>query len=356
MSDFTSGFWPWYVAGISIVSILACAWLLWVAGKAVVKTVPGAVSDNTTGHVWDEDLRELNNPLPRWWMWLFIITVVVSLAYLVVYPGLGSFKGLMNWSTEGEHRGDVAQLSADVAPLYAAFSKLPVDVLAKDARAVSVGERVFMNNCAQCHGSDARGSKSYPNLTGPNVAWLGHRNAEHIVDTVTNGRTGVMPAMAVAVGGEAELSELANYVLSLSGSPHNQIKAFTGKSRFAACAACHGVDGKGNKALGAPNLTDDYWLHGWGEAAVISIIKSGKINVMPAQSAILTPDQIRVVSAYVYSLSGSNAVAPVAAAANVAPAGALTVSASSADTSQPAAPAAAARRAVVTPAAAPKTR
>jgi cytochrome c oxidase cbb3-type subunit 3 len=314
MSDFTNGFWPWYVAAISMVSIISCALLLWLAGKATVNKQPGHVNDNTTGHVWDQDLRELNNPLPRWWMWLFIITVVFALAYLAIFPGLGSYRGLLNWSTDGEHKQDVLLLNVQVAPLYAEFAAKPVEVLAKDARALAVGERVFMNNCAQCHGSDARGSKSYPNLTNGNAAWLGERNAAHIVQTVTNGRTGMMPPMAAAIGGEPEMSELANYVLSLSGSPHNDIKAYSGKARFSACAACHGVDGKGNKALGAPNLTDDYWLHGWGEAAIISMIKNGKTNVMPAQSPKLTADQIHVVAAYVLSLSGSNA--PVAATAS----------------------------------------
>lgn len=181
---------------------------------------------------------------------------------------------------------------------------------------MAIGERLFMNNCAQCHGSDRRGSKSYPNLTNANAAWLGQRGAEHIVQTVTNGRTGVMPPMGAAIGGEAEISQLANYVLSLSGSPHNEIKAFSGKKMFSACAACHGVDGKGNKALGAPNLTDDYWLHGWGEAAIANIVKNGKNNVMPTQATKLTAEQIHVVSAYVLSLSGSSfpaAAGPVAA-------------------------------------------
>ncbi|MES2400857.1 MAG: cytochrome-c oxidase, cbb3-type subunit III [Pseudomonadota bacterium] len=306
MSDFTNGFWPWYVAAISLVSILACALLLWLAGKVTISPGAGDVNDNTTGHVWDEDLRELNNPLPRWWMWLFVITVVFALAYLAVFPGLGSYKGLLQWSTDREHTEDVGTLSKQVAPLYAEFAAQPVEALAKDARALAVGERVFMNNCAQCHGSDARGSKSYPNLTNANVGWLGERTAAHIVQTVTNGRTGMMPPMAAAVGGEQELSELANYVLSLSGSPYNEIKAFSGKARFTACAACHGMDGKGNKALGAPNLTDDYWLHGWGEAAIISMVKTGKTNAMPAQSPKLTPDQIHVVAAYVLSLSGNS--------------------------------------------------
>ena len=309
MSDFTSGFWPWYVGVISLLSILACALLLWIAGKATVTAHSGKPADNSTGHVWDGDLRELNNPLPRWWMWLFIITVVFALAYLVIFPGLGSFKGLLNWTTEGEHKQDVTQLQVGVAPLYAAFSAQSVEALAKDPRALAVGERLFMNNCAQCHASDGGGSKGFPNLTHANAGWLGERSAEHIVQTVTNGRTGMMPPMSAAVGGEPEMSEVANYVLSLSASQHNEVKAFSGKKLFTACAACHGIDGKGNKALGAPNLTDTYWLHGWGEAAIVSMIKNGKTNIMPAQSPKLSTAQIHVVAAYVLSLSKSNVAA-----------------------------------------------
>ena len=310
MSDFTNGFWPLYVGLISLVSILACGWLLWAAGKATVTPQPAGQHDNTTGHVWDEDLRELNNPLPRWWMWLFIITVVFALVYLVVFPGLGSFPGLIKWSTDSEHKQDVSRLREQVAPLYASFAAQPIEALAKNPAALAIGERLFMNNCSQCHGSDARGSKAYPNLTNANAAWLGERGGDHIVQTVTNGRIGMMPPMGASIGGEPEISELANYVLSLSGSPHNEIKAFSGKARFAACAACHGVDGKGNKTLGAPNLTDDYWLHGWGEAAIANIIKNGRNNVMPAQAPKLSPEQIHVVAAYVLSLSGSVATAP----------------------------------------------
>jgi cytochrome c oxidase cbb3-type subunit III len=319
MSDFTNGFWPLYVALISLVSILACGWLLWAAGKAKVMPQAAGGHDNTTGHVWDEDLRELNNPLPRWWMWLFIITVVFGLAYLTIFPGLGSFPGMLKWSTESEHKQDVTRLREQVAPLYASFTAQPVEALAQNPAALAIGERLFMNNCSQCHGSDARGSKSYPNLTNANAAWLGERGAEHIVQTVTNGRVGVMPPMGAAIGGDPEISELANYVLSLSGSPHSEVKAFSGKARFAACAACHGVDGKGNKALGAPNLTDDYWLHGWGEAAIANIVKNGRNNVMPAQAPKLTAEQIHVVAAYVLSLSGGGAALTSAAGSTPVP-------------------------------------
>ena len=307
MSDFVNGFWAWYVAGISLVSVLACGLLLYFAGKATVvahDATPGDnKSDNTTGHVWDGNLTEYNNPLPRWWLWLFILTIVFALVYLIAFPGLGSFKGMLKWSTQGEHQQDVTQLRAKVAPLYAAFAAQPVETLAKDPQALAVGERLFMNNCAQCHGSDGGGSKGFPKLSNANAAWLGERGGAHIVQTVTNGRIGVMPPMAAAVGDDAAVSDVAHYVLSLSGSPHNEAKAYSGKPKFATCAACHGPDGTGNKALGAPNLTDNYWLHGWGEAAIISAIKNGKNNVMPAQSPKLSTEQIHVVAAYVLSLS-----------------------------------------------------
>ena len=316
MSDFVNDFWPWYVAAISVLSILACGLLLYLAGQATV--VPNASPasaagyDNTTGHVWDSTLRELNNPLPRWWLWLFVLTIVFALAYLTMFPGLGSYKGWLNWSSESEHQQDVTQLRQQIVPVYAAFSAQSVEALASDKLALAVGARLFMNNCAQCHGSDGGGSKGFPNLTNANAAWLGERGGAHIVQTVTNGRVGIMPPMAAAVGDEAAISEVAHYVLALSGSPHNAIKAFSGKAKFTTCAACHGADGAGNKALGAPNLTDNYWLHGWGEAAIVSAIKNGKNNVMPAQSPKLSAEQIHVVAAYVLSLSQS-ALAPAAA-------------------------------------------
>ena len=320
MSDFTHGFWPWFVAAVSLVSVLACGLLLYLAGKATVVAhdgqTTGGKNDNTTGHVWDENLRELNNPLPRWWLWLFILTIVFALIYLVVFPGLGSYKGLLKWSTQDEHQQDVTQLRTQVAPIFAAYSAQSVEALVKDPRALAVGERLFMNNCSQCHGSDGAGSKGFPNLTNANAAWLGERGAAHIVQTVTNGRTGLMPPMGAAVGTEAQITEVAHYVLSLSGSPHNEVKAFSGKAKFTTCAACHGLDGKGNKALGAPNLTDDYWIHGWGEAAIVSAIKNGKNNVMPAQSPKLSTEQIHVLAAYVLNLSKTTVAAVMPAAPN----------------------------------------
>ncbi len=305
--DFFSSGWSWFVAVLTVVSVLACAALLWIAGKARVSAQALAQGDNTTGHVWDEDLCEYNNPLPRWWMWLFMITVIFGLVYLAIFPGLGGFEGLGRWSQYSQHRTEAQRMRSEWAPLYAEFTAKPVEELSKDPRALAVGQRHFMNYCSQCHGSDARGGKGYPDLTQAEASWLGPRTGAHIVQTISQGRQGMMPAMGAALGGEPAITDLAHYVLSLSGSPHNEIKAFSGKRHYAACAACHGIDGKGNKALGAPNLTDSYWLHGWGEAAIVNIIKNGKTSVMPAQSTWLSPEQIHVLAAYVFSLSGGAA-------------------------------------------------
>jgi cytochrome c oxidase cbb3-type subunit III len=297
MSDFTSDFWSWYVGGLTLISILACAVLLWVSGTTKVK----AHDDNTTGHVWDGDLREMNNPLPRWWVYLFIITVIFGLAYGLLYPMFGTSQGQLGWSSQGQHAAEVKKVEAAIAPIYARFNDMPAPQLAGDAQAMAIGERLFMNYCAQCHGSDARGSKSFPNLTDSDWLWGGEPDA--IKTSITAGRMGVMPPMAAAVGTAQDVDNLAHYVLSLSKSPHDSVKATLGSSKFAACAACHGADGKGNTAMGAPNLTDDTWLHGWGAEAIVKIINEGKTNVMPAQNALLTESQIHVLSAYVWGLS-----------------------------------------------------
>jgi len=303
MSDFTSNFWSVYVAGISLFGIVACLVLLWFSGKAKAMTA----NDNTTGHVWDGDLREMNNPLPRWWVWLFIITVVFALGYLVLYPGLGTNQGTFGWSAVGQYETEVAKGNKEAEPLYAKFNGMKPEDVAGDAQAMAIGERLFMNNCSQCHGSDARGSKGFPNLTDKD--WLHGGTPDKIVETLVKGRIGNMPPMAAAVGSSDEVRNVANYVLSLSASPHDSVKAALGKSKFGACAACHGADGKGNQAIGAPNLTDDIWLHGWGENAIVAIINNGKVNQMPAQDQKLTESQIRVLASYVWSLSNKPAVA-----------------------------------------------
>jgi cytochrome c oxidase cbb3-type subunit 3 len=303
MSDFTHNFWSIYVAGMSLAGILGCLLLLWLtARKKVVSS-----SDNTTGHVWDEDLTEMNNPMPRWWMWMFVLTIVFSLGYLVFYPGLGNFAGTLGWTQVNEYQDEMKRGEAEIAPVYARFASMSTAQLAGDAPAMAIGERLFMNNCAQCHGSDAHGSKGFPNLTDGD--WLHGGSPEKISETIHNGRVGMMPPMVAAVGTPEEVRNVAHYVLSLSGSPHDSVRASLGKPKFAACAACHGMDGKGNQALGAPNLTDDIWLHGWGEAAIVAMVNNGKTNEMPAQAGKLTEPQLAVLTAYVWGKSNKPEVA-----------------------------------------------
>jgi cytochrome c oxidase cbb3-type subunit III len=296
MSDFFNGGWSVYIAVATVLSLAACLALLLVAARRRVMA-----NDNTTGHVWDEDLRELNNPLPRWWMWLFVLTIVFSAGYLALYPGLGSMPGKWSWTSLAQHKEEQDKASADTAPLYATFAATPVPELARNPQAMAIGERLFANNCATCHGSDARGSKGFPNLTDSDWLWGG--TPEQITETLTNGRQGMMPPIAAAVGNAEAVHEVAHYVLSLSGSPHNDIAAQLGRAKFAVCAACHGPAGKGNPALGAPNLTDDVWLHGWGEEAVLAMVNKGKTNVMPAHGSRFSPQQIHVLAAYVWGLS-----------------------------------------------------
>ena len=302
MSDFFNSGWSIFVAAITIVGLVACLILLMIASRRRVMA-----ADNTTGHVWDVDLREMNNPLPRWWMWLFVITVVFGAIYLVLYPGLGSFPGTLGWSSTGQYKTEQQRAQEQIAQIFAGFKGRSAAELAKDSAAMGIGERLFGNNCAQCHGSDARGSKGFPNLTDGD--WLYGGTPEIIAETITKGRNGVMPPMAAAVGTAEDVKNVANFVLSLSGSPHNSVAAQLGKPKFIVCAACHGPEGKGNQALGAPNLTDKIWLHGWGEAAIVAMINNGKNSVMPAFGERLSAEQIHVLAAYVWSLSQTASVA-----------------------------------------------
>lgn len=299
MSDFIQRFWSDYVAAVSLLGILGCVILLWLTARKRV----AASADNTTGHVWDEDLREANNPLPMWWVGLFVLTIVFGLGYLALFPGLGSFRGKSDWTSRGAYEAEVARATQELSPVYAKYASMPVEEISRDPQAHAIGERLFMGNCAQCHGSDARGSKGFPNLTDKD--WLYGGTPEKIIETITRGRVGVMPPMAAAVGTPDDVKNVANYVLSLSGEPHDSVRAGLGKAKFTACAACHGIGGVGNQALGAPNLSDRIWLHGYGEAAIIQMINSGKHNEMPAQEGRLTEAQIRMVASYVWGLSNN---------------------------------------------------
>ena len=298
MSDFTSSFWPMFITAISLGGIFGCVGLLYYASRVKVSS---SATDNTSGHVWDEDLREMNNPMPMWWVGMFIITVIFGLSYLFLFPGLGNYGGKLGWSEVKQYEAEVAKTNEAIKPLYAKYASMSVEDLSKVQAANDIGKRIFLNNCAQCHGSDAKGSKGFPKLTDKD--WLHGGSPEKIKETIVAGRIGMMPPMAAALGTDEDVKNVANYVLSLSGSMHDSGRAGLGKEKFGVCAACHGVDGKGNQAIGAPNLTDNVWLHGAGEAAITKRIHEGKVNQMPAWGEKFTPEQIHVLSAYVWGLS-----------------------------------------------------
>jgi cytochrome c oxidase cbb3-type subunit 3 len=304
MSEFASAFWEWYVGIITVVSIIACAVLLQSMSR---RRAPDEA--DTTGHTWDEDLVEYNHPLPLWWVWLFYITIVFGLAYLLFYPGLGLYAGSLKWTSTGEYEAEMEQADARYGPLYQRFASQDLKQLAADAEARAVGQKLFLNHCAQCHGSDAAGGRGFPNLTDHD--WLYGGEPETIKASIMNGRNGVMPALGPTLGQEGTL-DAANYVLSLSGAKHDPARAARGKQTFTTvCSACHGPEGKGNQQLGAPNLTDGIWLHGGSEAAIVETITRGRgtnalnpgQSAMPSHKDSLGEAKVHILAAYVYGLS-----------------------------------------------------
>jgi len=295
MSDFVSDFWNLYVIVIVAGSILACAVLLIVQGKATF--TPG----KTMGHVWDETLEEYNNPMPKWWSWLFSITVIFAFVYLALYPGLGNFKGVLGWTSVGQHTTEVAKMDATVKPLFDKYLAMDVKAVAGDKQANEMGKRLFLTYCMQCHGADARGAKGFPNLSDGD--WLYGGEPEQIKETLNNGRMGVMPPHAQL--GADTVKDLANFVRSLSGLPNDSVRAAKGKEAFssAGCIGCHGPEGTGMHAVGAPNLTDKVWLYGSSEATITETINNGRQNKMPAWKEFLGEAKIHLLTAYVYSLS-----------------------------------------------------
>ena len=312
MSDFTSGFWSVYVALLTIVSIAACGVLLYVMGKMRVKKAPQGGSPDTTGHVWDEDLSEYNNPLPRWWMWLFYITIAFGFLYLALYPGLGNLPGILGWTSAGAYANERKAFDAETAPLYAKYLAMDVKDIAKDPAAQAMGERLFLNNCAQCHGSDAGGAFGIPNLRDQD--WLYGGEPDKIKESITNGRNGIMPPFGASLGPDG-VSNVVNYVRSLSGLPTDPLKVQLGKPIFMAnCSPCHGQDGKGNQALGAPNLTDQIWLYSGSAAVVTETVTNGRgtagaaVSRMPSHQD-MDPAKIQLLTAYVWGLSNRGTAA-----------------------------------------------
>lgn len=296
-----SNFWSVFIVVFTVANIIGC-WLLirWTA-----KPRPGeARADETTGHVWDEDLTEYNKPMPRWWLWLFYITIVFALVYLVLYPGLGKYDGLLEWSQYGAYQAEVEAAQERVAPLFDEYASTPIPQLAANAEAMGTGRRLFANNCAVCHGSDARGAVGFPNLNDDH--WLYGGTPDEIKRSIMDGRVGVMPGWEPALG-EDGVRAVAAYVYQLGGrEPVDPERVEAGKAQYASmCVGCHGVDGTGNQALGAPNLADDTWLHGGRIEQIRDVIANGRTNEMPTHGDLLGEDRVHVLAAYVYGLSHS---------------------------------------------------
>ena len=303
MSDFTHGFWSIFISVLTLLSIVG-TWIF-LKSQTTRKLAPGEKPE-LMEHTWDGDLRDLNNPLPRWWLGLFYGTLVFALVYLALWPGLGSFPGLLKWTQLGEYEAEVQAAEAKFQPVYAAFMQQDIPTVAASPDARAIGRNLFLTYCSQCHGSNAEGATGYPNLTDGD--WLYGGDPDTIRATLTDGRSGIMPAMGEALGAQGT-KEVAHYVMSLSGRTHDAALADAGRPKFAEnCAACHMPDGTGMQAMGAPNLTDKVWLYGGSEGAIIESIAKGRNGVMPgiAQTLGSTSNKeakLHLLTAYVYSLS-----------------------------------------------------
>ena len=296
MSDFTSNFWPWYIGIAAILSLAACFVFL-----IAITRGQRPNEEETTGHVWDEDLREWNNPLPGWWRWLFHGSIAFAVVYLVLFPGLGFWNGTQSWTQENQYRAEMASADATYGPIYARFESQPVEALAKDPEAQKIGKRLFLNYCTACHGSDAGGAPGYPNLRDEEWKWGG--TPEAIETTISGGRQAAMPTWEPALGKDG-VKEVVQYVLSFTNRQTRPELVAAGKQKFEAiCFSCHRLTGKGNPAVGAPDLTNDIWQYGGSEAAITQTVSYGRKGMMPAHGDFLGPAKVRLLTAYVYGLS-----------------------------------------------------
>ena len=294
-----SNFWSWYITILSVGYIIAVLWLLLVT-RQVKSDMTDSGENNLMEHSYD-GIQEYNNPMPSWWIKLFYITIVFAVAYLVLYPGLGNWKGTLGWTSHNQHAEEVAAAEKVYGPLFKKYAAISIPQLASDhPEAIEMGKRIFLNNCAVCHGSDAGGAPGFPALNDND--WLYGGAPEQIVKTITDGRNGAMPAWG-STSGEDGVLQLASYVESLSGRPADEKLVAEGKAKFMTCAGCHGMDGKGMQALGAPNLTDNIWLYGGSPAVIAKTIRDGRNGVMPSHKDLLGDDRIHLVASYVYSLT-----------------------------------------------------
>ncbi len=296
MGSFSEGFWNLFLVLVTLGSIGGLGLLLYAQSKGKVK---GTTSE-TTGHVWDDDLRELNNPLPAWWRNLFYITLVFGAVYLLFYPGLGNNDMFLGWTQVKQYEAEMQAAQEKYGPLFEQYQATPIEELARTPDALRMGERLYASYCTQCHGSDAGGVRGYPNLRDAEWQWGG--SPARIEESILKGRQAAMPPWQAALGDEG-VSQVTQYVLSLAGREHAAAAAEQGKAHYAACMGCHGPEGKGNELLGAPDLTDEVWLYGASPKAIEISIARGRNGVMPAHEEFLGPAKVHLLSAYVYSLS-----------------------------------------------------
>lgn len=295
-----SAFWSAWVTVITLAVILGCAWLLFATRKSEKFKES---TDQKVGHAFD-GIEEFDNPLPQWWFYLFVATVIFGLGYLMLYPGLGNFKGMLGWTSANQWEAEMQHAEEVYRPVFSKYAALSIEDLQKpeNEAGLKMGQRMFANNCSVCHGSAGTGAIGFPNLTDSD--WLYGGEPATIKQTITNGRNGGMPAWGDVLG-EDGVRDVASYVRTLSGNeatPGTDIA--NGEKQFQAlCTACHGPDAKGLHALGAPNLTDDVWLYGGEFKQVAHTIHAGRAGVMPAHKALLSEDKIHLITAYVYSLS-----------------------------------------------------
>ena len=298
-----SMFWNFWIVGLTLINLALILWVLLANRKVAVKD-DADPENRTTGHVYD-GIEEFDNPLPKWWFQMFILTMLFAVGYLALYPGLGSWQGLWGWTSVNQLEAQQEKALAQHESSYGAYSQMSVKALADEPRAMKMAGRIFANNCAVCHGADGSGALGFPNLTDND--WLYGGSPEKIKETLVNGRQAAMPAWSSLLG-ETGIAQTADYVLSLSGQEHDVELAKAGEKIFATnCVACHGADGKGLHALGAPNLTDDIWLYEGTPAGIRQTLRNGRNGNMPAQKERLREDKIHLLSAYVYSLSQENA-------------------------------------------------
>ncbi|HNP63540.1 MAG TPA: cytochrome-c oxidase, cbb3-type subunit III [Woeseiaceae bacterium] len=288
--------WSWYVLILTLASVAACFWLIAWTNRQRASDAEIAESE---AHVWDEDIRELNNPLPMWWLWLFIITLIWGLGYFIMYPSFSEDGGLLGWSQEAQYEAEVAAAEERYGPIFASFGAMPVEELVDDPKAMNIGSSLFANYCSQCHGANALGAAGFPNLTDGVWNWGG--SPAQIELAISNGRTGVMPALGAVFESDEAIDEMVRYVQNMASEMDTASPAHTKYMQL--CIACHGPTGQGMQPLGAPSLVDDVWLYGSSASAIRKSIVEGRNGVMPAHQNMLGPDRIRILAAYVYSLS-----------------------------------------------------